>query len=29
VKEERIKTEPIDRLFKVFNADEIKNREVT
>ena len=29
VKEERIKTEPIDRSFKVFNADETKNREVT
>ena len=29
VKEERIKTECIDRLFKVFNVDEIKNREVT
>ena len=29
VKEERIKTEPMDRLFKVFNADGIKNGEVT
>jgi len=29
VKEERIKTEPIDRSFKVFNADGTKNKEVT
>ena len=29
VKKERIKTEPIDRSFKVFNTDETKNREVT
>ena len=29
VKEERIKTEPMDRLFKAFNADGTKNREVT
>ena len=29
VKEERIKMEPMDRSFKVFNADETKNREVT
>jgi len=29
VKEECIKTEPIDKLFKVFNADETKNRKVT
>jgi len=29
VKEERIKTEPMDRLFKVFNADGTKNGEVT
>jgi len=28
VKEERIKTEPIDRLFEVFNADWTRNREV-
>ena len=26
---ERIKTEPIDRSFEVFNADGTKNREVT
>ena len=29
VKEERIKTEPIDRSFEVFNADRTKNGEVT
>ena len=29
IKEERIKTEPIDRSFKVFNADGTKNGEVT
>jgi len=29
VKEEKIKIEPIDRSFKVFNADRIKNGEVT
>jgi len=29
VKEERIKTEPIDRSFKVFNIDRTKNGEVT
>jgi len=29
VKEEQIKMKPIDRSFKVFNADGIKNREVT
>ena len=29
VKEERITTEPIDRLFKVFNTDRTKNRKVT
>ena len=29
VKEERIKTKPIDRSFEVFNIDGIKNREVT
>ena len=29
VKEERIKTEPMDRSFKVFNADGTKNGEVT
>jgi len=29
VKEERIKTELIDRLFEVFNVDSTKNREVT
>ena len=28
IKEERIKTEPMDRLFKVFNIDGTKNREV-
>ena len=28
MKEEQIKTEPIDRLFEVFNADGTKNREV-
>ena len=28
VKEERIKMEPMDRSFKVFNADGTKNREV-
>ena len=28
VKKEKIKTEPMDRLFKVFNADGTKNREV-
>ena len=28
VKEERIKTEPMERSFKVFNADEMKNGEV-
>jgi len=29
VKEERIKTKPIDKSFEVFNADRIKNGEVT
>jgi len=29
VKEEKIKIEPIDKSFKVFNIDETKNREVT
>jgi len=29
VKEERIKTKPVDISFEVFNADDIKNREVT
>ena len=29
VKEERIKMEPMDRSFEVFNTDGIKNREVT
>jgi len=29
VKEERIKMEPMDRSFEVFNIDGIKNREVT
>ena len=29
VKKERIKMKPIDRSFKVFNADGTKNREVT
>ena len=29
VKEEKIKTEPMDRSFKVFNTDGMKNREVT
>ena len=29
VKEEKIKTEPIERSFKVFNIDGTKNREVT
>jgi len=29
VKEERIKTELMDRLFEVFNVDSIKNGEVT
>ena len=29
VREERIKTEPMDRSFKVFNADRTKNGEVT
>ena len=29
VKEERIKMEPMDRSFKVFNADGMKNGEVT
>ena len=28
-KEEKIKTEPMERLFKVINADRMKNREVT
>ena len=28
VKEEKIKTEPMDRSFEVFNADGMKNREV-
>jgi len=28
VKEEKIKTEPMDRSFKVFNVDEMKNGEV-
>ena len=29
VKEERIKTEPMERSFEVFNADGTKNGEVT
>ena len=29
VKEERIKIEPIDKSFKVFNADRTRNGEVT
>jgi len=29
VKEERIKMEPVDRSFEVFNIDRTKNREVT
>ena len=29
VKEERIKMEPMDRSFEVFNTDGTKNREVT
>ena len=29
VKEEKIKTKPMNRLFKVFNADKTKNGEVT
>jgi len=29
VKEEKIKTEPMDRSFEVFNADKTKNGEVT
>jgi len=29
VKKEKIQTKPMDRLFKVFNADGTKNREVT
>ena len=29
VKEEKIKTEPMDRSFEVFNADRTKNGEVT
>jgi len=29
VKEEKIKTEPMDRSFEVFNADGTKNGEVT
>ena len=29
VKEERIKTKPVDISFEVFNVDDIKNREVT
>ena len=29
VKEEKIKTELMERLFKVFNADGMKNRKVT
>ena len=29
VKEEKIKTEPMERSFEVFNADRIKNGEVT
>ena len=29
VKEEKIKTKPMDRSFKVFNTDRTKNREVT
>jgi len=29
VKEEKIKTEPMNRSFKVFNADGTKNGEVT
>ena len=29
VKEEKIKTEPMNRSFKVFNADRTKNKEVT
>ena len=28
MKEKKIRTEPMDRLFKVFNADRTKNREV-
>ena len=28
MKEEKIKTEPINRLFEIFNADGTKNREV-
>ena len=29
VKEKRIQTKPIDFLFEIFNADRIKNREIT
>jgi len=29
VKEEKIKIEPMDRSFKVFNTDRTKNEEVT
>jgi len=29
VKEEKIKTEPMNRSFEVFNTDRTKNREVT
>ena len=29
VKKEKIKTEPMDRLFEVFNVDKTKNKEVT
>ena len=29
VKKEKIKIEPMDRLFEIFNADRTKNREVT
>jgi len=28
VKKERIKTEPMDKLFKIFNTDKTKNEEV-
>jgi len=29
VKKEQIKTEPINKLFKIFNANRTKNKEVT
>jgi len=29
IKEKKIKTKPMDRLFEVFNIDTTKNREVT